>query len=246
MSDLKIYPSFHGAQIPKQIKKIPQHYIKIEPTVEEYPFPKIWKLADKLILKKIDKLKKTPLSKEPYCRALETNLEKQNINVRFKDNIKLAKYIKNGIEMLQSNNIPVPRNIIFISSLINLIGYKGLTYWLNNHKEESPIILPKNTANKTDSIKRLYKRGFISTQNPLHVFLHEVGHWLHFQNGFDFNKNAEIWTKINIKQIKKEVSKQAIQKDDGSEFYPEFFAGSISGHKYSPEIKKLAEELSHN
>ena len=51
-----------------------------------------------------------------------------------------------------------------------------------NQKEESPIILPRNIADISENL--VTKNEFTSTSNPLHIFFHEVGHWLHHQKGF--------------------------------------------------------------
>lgn len=244
MNNLSIQPTFKARYTnTKPIKSSAHKAItpKVIPTENE--FGKIWSFVDKVVLHKIDKLKNAPFSKDTYCRSIEMRLKKENINVRFKNNTKLAGYIELGINTLKSKKIALPRNILFASSLFSAIGILGLTYMLNKNKKESPIIFPKDIANQAYKNIKAYKQGEISSPNPLHTFFHEVGHWLHFQKNFNILKNAQTWQNIDTEIIEKEVSKLATKREDGSELCAEIFAASIDNIEYSPYTKYVAKKL---
>ena len=229
MTNLTIQPNFKSRFIkPKSVKRVSQQINSQKPNSPNFEFNKFWNYIDNIVVNNINKLKKAPFSQDSYCRNLEIYLKNNNVNVRFNNNIELAKYIEQGISKLKIKNIPLPTNIIFVTPLINFLGILGLTYMLRSDKKESPIILPKNIASQTNKIKKAYERGEISTPNPLHTFFHEVGHWIHYQKGFNILRNAKFWQKVDTKQIEKEVSKLATKREDGSEFYAEIFAKKMN------------------
>ena len=101
MNNLIIQPSFQARPpITRQIKK--QAYtsnICTQKTATQKTT--FWKLADKFISKYVSYKKENNYSKEPISLWIEKNLEAQGINVRFKNNSKLAQYIQCGIDILK-------------------------------------------------------------------------------------------------------------------------------------------------
>lgn len=242
MNSLTIQPTFQ-ARYPqtKQIRKN-TCIIRNSSNTRATEKSSFWSLADRFITNYIKSRKKDNYSKEPISYWIEKNLENQGVNVRFKNNSKLAQYIQTGIDILNEKKIELPKNILFMSPIFSKLGIFGLTYMLSD-KKESPIILPKNIGEISER-EICKKRGnYFSSRSRLHIFFHEVGHWLHHQTGFDIEKNTRIWNTINKEEIAKKVSKQAIQCEDGSDFCAEVFASQILDNELDDNIIELAKKL---
>ena len=192
---------------------------------------KIWDYTDKLLLNKINQNKNAPFSKNPQLNFIEKLLSASQINVRFKENLKLGIFIKDKLDKMQKFNLELPKNILFFPSILfDLTAIKGLTYNFFNNCKQSVIILPKNIYKKKDGEQ---------------TFFHEAGHWLHFQENYDVEKNCEIWHQnANLERIKEVVSKSATKVNDGSELCAEIFSRQMLGEDLPEDIIELAEKLS--
>lgn len=207
--------------------------IKNIPVSQKIPLKRA--LFEKFIYFSICKLKNSKYSKKAPVRELEKKLEKDGINVRFKDDEKLANYIKTGIDILKDKGIEIPQNILFAPSFLIK---RGLAVWSKSFpQKEAPIILSRE----------IYKQPLserYSSDHPCHTLFHEAGHWLHFQNNFDPEKNYKLWkSRANVEQIKNIVSQRAAELEDGSELCAETFAGIIAGKRYPKHIISFVEEL---
>jgi len=200
-----------------------------------------WNKTEKFLYKRICKLKLQPFSDVKNIREIEQFLFNNGVNVRFGSNLKLAEYVKNAVLNILKQNYPLPKNILFMPSIISFIGIRGMTYRFQNHDPlESPVILPNNIA----KLKQAGNNGYHSTDSPYHTFYHEAGHYYHMLNNYDVNKNCKIWAKYaDTDLISEIVSKRATALNDGSEFCAEVFAGIIDGKKYPTEIWDLSKKL---
>lgn len=242
MNKISLYPSFKAQPLRqrniKQVSKpIYKEFSNCKKNCIRNPF---WEFADKFVSRFVDYKKEAKYSQEPQTRWMEIDLERSGVHTRFNNDTKLAQFIYNGIEQLKSKNIPLPKNIIFTSKILPKLGIYGLTYMLNQ-KEESPIILPRNIADISKSL--VTKSEFTSTSNPLHIFFHEVGHWLHHQKGFSAEENAKLYKQNNGDTLSQKISELATTSNDGSDFCAEIFAGQMASQKYSDETINLAKQL---
>ena len=193
-------------------------------------------LIEKLIYSYVNKMKKSSFSQNPEVRKAEEKLAELGINTRFHNDKKLAEYALGAIECLQKHNIEVPHNIIFTSPFW---VKTGISIWSRTFpQKEAPIILSNKIYENTPNNKNL------SSNHPYHTFFHETGHWLHFNNGLNIQKNYKTWQKYaNPERIANIVSKRAIDLEDGSEFCAEVFAGIMSGKDFPNDILLLLEKL---
>lgn len=209
-----------------------------------YKRPKIWSIVDNFVKGKIEKLKQSKFSSDPRVRSIEFNLHHQGVEVRFNDDLDLAKFFEKGVETLQDKGIECPKNFFFVTPKIKKLGIMGATYNLIEDPKESPVILTKDIAEKASETKNLYEKGITSTDNPYHTFFHETGHWLLFKNQYDKEKSCQIFEKEADKEvIAKEVSRMCITTNDGSEFCTEYFAAKMAGKDFTEEIENLAKKL---
>lgn len=235
--------SFQAKPIYKTSQKIAhKHVTRPKTQIPQKTNFSFWNLIDNLIPKVIASNKKTNYSEELLCHWTEKTLEKKGVNVRFKNDPKLAQYIQSSVDILEEKNIPLPKNILFMPSIMSKIGILGLTYMLQN-KKESPIILPRNIAKQsTENIKK-NNDGYFSTKSVLHIFLHEVGHWLHHQKGFSVDKNRKLWKNVDKELVKNDLSELALKCDDGSDFCAEIFVAQLLDEKIGPKLLNLAKKL---
>ncbi len=212
--------AFKGMRKPQELQKVPLKRA----------------LFEKFIYRVVKNLKKSKFSSSPEIKKIEQELSLEGINVRFNNDEKLAEYITNGINILKSKGVDIPKNIVFAPSFLLK---SGLAVWSKTFpQKEAPIILSKTIYKNTDNTAKL------SSDHPNHTFFHETGHWLHFNNNFDPYRNYRIWIKkADTQRIEEVVSKRASELEDGSEFCAEVFSGIMSGKTYPEDIIKLAKEL---
>lgn len=193
-------------------------------------------LFEKFIYEIVKRMKKSSFSSLPEIKEIEQNLSLDGVNVRFNNNKELAEYVTNGINILKAKGVEIPRNILFAPPFLLK---SGLAVWSKTFpQKEAPIILSKTIYKNTGNTSKL------ASNHPNHTFFHETGHWLHFNNNFNPQKNYKIWTeKADIQRIKEVVSQRAGEMEDGSEFCAEVFSGIMSGKTYPKDIINLAKIL---
>lgn len=189
---------------------------------------------EKFIKYKIDKLQNAKFSKNMEVCEIEKFLKSKGVNVRFHNNLELANYVKNCIEILVERKIPLIKNILLMPKIL---GRNSCAIWsLTFSQKDAPIILSQKAYKKRNK-----EVGFFSSKSPMHTFFHEMGHWLHFNSKFNINKNFYNWQLYaDERLIKETVSTRASQLQDGSELCAEVFAGAMAGKKYPPSILDLA------
>ena len=72
---------------------------------------------------------------------------------------------------------------------------------------------------------------------------HEVGHWLHFQDLPTKKERKSIWATVDKNEIENNVSKRAIQNNEGLEFVAEVFKGLVKGQKFNNYIMETYKRL---
>ena len=205
--------------------------------------PAIWNAVDNFVKKRIQKLKHSKFSSDPRVRSIEYNLHNKGVNIRFNEDLDLARFMEAGIKTLQEKNIKCPPNIFFVTPKIKKLGISGATYNLHDNPNESPVILTKDIAATNDASK-LFEQGISSTDNPYHIFFHEVGHWLLFSNKYDAQESCQIFeNEADKESIIKEVSEMGISTNDGSDFCSEYFAAKMIGKTFSEKTENLAKKL---
>lgn len=193
-------------------------------------------LIEQFICGCVKRMQNSDFSKNPTIQKIEKELAKSGINARFKNDPQLAEYVTGAIKILKEHNVEIPHNILFAPSFLLK---SGLAVWSETFpQKEAPIILSNKIYQNTSTNTNL------SSTHPYHTFFHETGHWLHFKNDFDPQKNYEIWQKnADLERIKETVSQRATSYSDGSEFCAELFSGIISGKHYPDDIMLLAKSL---
>ena len=243
MNSLTITPiSFKAQPFKTNTIKKTSSLLKKEKTSSAIKTFSLWNVADKVVTSIVKNKPRADYSTEPLSFWVEKNLEKKGVNVRFKNNLKLAQYTQTGIDFLEEKNLPLPKNIYYVSPILGLLGVRGMTYMLKD-KKESPIILPRNIVDTAEVSYKNFTEKKQSSPGLLHIFFHEVGHWLHHQKGFNPIANNVIWQKQNQDEIAQNVSKLAVTSNDGSDFCAEIFAGQMNDIEFSDSLIALAKEL---
>ena len=188
--------------------------------------------------------KQSKYSKNEEVSIIEKNLAKKNVMIRFKNNVKIAKFIQNGLENIERAGYELPKNIFIVSPATIHRAGGAAAMFKNKPTLDAPIFLPKNILSLSEKkIKQKNKLGIYSTNNGSYYIHHEVGHWLHFQNQPNHGECRQIWQVANKKLINQEVSQMALKMDDGTEFVAEVFAGLIDGKKYGEHVMEIYKEL---
>ena len=121
--------------------------------------------------------------------------------------------------------------------------------WLNKNNK-------KAQKYKEDGLKILRQKAF----NKLYLFIsknnlnkpiserfdslfHEIGHWLHFQDLPTKKERKSIWATVDKNEIENNVSKRAIQNNEGLEFVAEVFKGLVKGQKFNNYIMETYKRL---
>lgn len=143
--------------------------------------------------------------------------------------------------------------------------------WLNKnnkrtqeYQEKGLNLLHQKVGNLPDKIAfrpKFLKESFcVKVFNQLYLFIsknnlkkpiterfdslfHEVGHWLHFQNLPTKEERKAVWQEINKEKVKNDVSKRAIENNEGLEFVAEVFKGLVKGEKYDNYIMEFYNRL---
>lgn len=148
--------------------------------------------------------------------------------------------------------------------------YNSLLWFNKNNKktqkyqEEGLNILRQKVDNLPDKIAfrpRFLKESFCAKVfNQLYLFIsknnlgkpiaerfdslfHEVGHWLHFQNLPLKEDRKAVWKEIDKEKVKNDVSKRAVENNEGLEFVAEVFKGLVKGNKYDDYIMGFYNRL---
>jgi len=144
-------------------------------------------------------------------------------NRLYKNNSAVNSYKREGLNLLQGRVKNLPQNIAFLPKFL---------------KQSFCVKLPKDTY------------MFISKSNldkpkesKFDSFLHETGHYLHFQDIPPLEKRLDIWSTVDEEIIKQEVSEYAVKKKDGREFVPEVFKFLIKGKTFSQYIMDIYQSL---
>ena len=143
--------------------------------------------------------------------------------------------------------------------------------WLNKnnkkaqkYKDDGLNILRQKVDNLPDEIafrpKFLKESYCVKAFNKLYLFIsknnlnkpiskrfdslfHEVGHWLHFQDLPTKKERKSIWATVDKNEIENNVSKRAIQNNEGLEFVAEVFKGLVKGQKFNNYIMETYKRL---
>ena len=143
--------------------------------------------------------------------------------------------------------------------------------WLNKnnkrtqeYQEKGLNLLHQKVDNLPDKIAfrpKFLKESFcVKVFNQLYLFIsknnlkkpiterfdslfHEVGHWLHFQNLPTKEERKAVWKEINKEKVKSDVSKRAVENNEGLEFVAEVFKGLVKGEKYDNYIMEFYNRL---
>ena len=148
--------------------------------------------------------------------------------------------------------------------------YNSLLWFNKNNKttqkyqEEGLNILRQKVDNLPDKIAfrpRFLKESFCAKVfNKLYLFIsknnlkkpeserfdslfHEIGHWLHFQNLPTKEERKAVWKEIDKEKVKNDVSKRAVENNEGLEFVAEVFKGLVKGNKYDDYIMGFYNRL---
>lgn len=148
--------------------------------------------------------------------------------------------------------------------------YNSLLWFNKNNKktqkyqEEGLNILRQKVDNLPDKIAfrpRFLKESFCAKVfNKLYLFIsknnlkkpeserfdslfHEIGHWLHFQNLLLKEDRKAVWKEIDKEKVKNDVSKRAVENNEGLEFVAEVFKGLVKGNKYDDYIMGFYNRL---
>lgn len=148
--------------------------------------------------------------------------------------------------------------------------YNSLLWFNKNNKktqkyqEEGLNILRQKVDNLPDKIAfrpRFLKESFCAKVfNKLYLFIsknnlkkpeserfdslfHEIGHWLHFQNLPLKEDRKAVWKEIDKEKVKNDVSKRAVENNEGLEFVAEVFKGLVKGNKYDDYIMGFYNRL---
>ena len=148
-----------------------------------------------------------------------------------KNNAKAQQYKQEGFKLLEGKVDKLPNDVAFRSKYITKLS--------SCVKVFDKIYVFISKSNFTKPIQERYD-----------ALLHEIGHWLHFQQMPPKAERQAIWNTVDKEAVKKAVSERAIQDDDGKEFVAEVFKGIVKGKKYDsdtiytywllngPEVKK--------
>ena len=148
--------------------------------------------------------------------------------------------------------------------------YNSLLWFNKNNKttqkyqEEGLNILRQKVDNLPDKIAfrpRFLKESFCAKVfNKLYLFIsknnlkkpeserfdslfHEIGHWMHFQNLPTKEERKAVWKEIDKEKVKNDVSKRAVENNEGLEFVAEVFKGLVKGNKYDDYIMGFYNRL---
>lgn len=148
--------------------------------------------------------------------------------------------------------------------------YNSLLWFNKNNKktqkyqEEGLNILRQKVDNLPDKIAfrpMFLKESFCAKVfNKLYLFIsknnlkkpeserfdslfHEIGHWLHFQNLPLKEDRKAVWKEIDKEKVKNDVSKRAVENNEGLEFVAEVFKGLVKGNKYDDYIMGFYNRL---
>lgn len=137
-----------------------------------------------------------------------------------KNNAAVKKYKEEGFKLLAGKVDKLPEDIAFRSKYITKLSSCVKAF------DKFYVFISK--SNLTKPIEERYD-----------ALLHEIGHWLHFQQMPPKNERKIIWSMADKEKIKKQVSERAIQDDDGKEFVAEVFKGIVKGKKYDADTSYL-------
>lgn len=140
-----------------------------------------------------------------------------------KNNVNAQNYQKEGLNLLRGKVDKLPEKIAFRPKFIK---QSACVKALNNFY----IFISKNNFTKPVSEK-------------FDALFHEVGHWLHFQNLPPKRERQNVWSKIDLEKIKKEVSERATQNNEGLEFVAEVFKGLVKGKTYDDYVMNFYKRL---
>ena len=138
-----------------------------------------------------------------------------------KNNPRTKKKKNEGLKLLAGKVARLPENIAF-----------------------KPSFTPKSSCIK--AFDKLYI--FISKSNlkkpeseRYDSLIHEIGHWLHFQNLPSPAERKTAWRNVNLNKIHTEVSPRAAS--DSKEFVAEVFKWLIKGKTFDEYIMNLYKQL---
>lgn len=137
-----------------------------------------------------------------------------------KNNPKTRAYKEEGLKLLAGKVDKLPEDIAFRSKYITKLSSCVKAF------DKFYIFISK--SNLTKPIDEKYD-----------ALLHEIGHWLHFQQMPPKAERQAIWKMADKEKIRKAVSERAVQDDDGKEFVAEVFKGLIKGEKYDADTSYI-------
>lgn len=191
-------------------------------------------------------------SSNEQVAEIEKRLVQKGVNVRFNNNHELATLVEKCLGNVQKEGFNVPKDIL-ISDIPDIHKYSVIG-WVPQFRKKTalnaPLELSKNYISQQkefieESI-RLYKEhkfDMFSTNTMDSSILHEIGHWLHFQDIPDKKTCEKIWSTVNEKAIVQEVSFYAKNEKDGIDFVAEVFAGLMEGQRYSEYVMDIYKQL---
>lgn len=202
-------------------------------------------LVEKVIILIEKIIEKTEVSKDPSVFKIEKELEKQGIVARFRNDIEMAKLLKNGLSQIKKTGFNVPKFFLVVKKDV-IPGANGATMiFRQSTASKAPILLVKNRIYNVfeDLMESISGTKSFSTTNPARTIFHETGHWLHFHNKPNNEECLKIWSKVDENVIRREVSDEAVRRKDGAEFVAEVFAGIVDGKKYSDYVMDIYKQL---
>lgn len=209
---------------------------------KEFPFYQ--NIFEKFLMKQATLVKISKYSKNKDVSMIEQYFANMGVNVRFRNDLNLAKFVKKGLDDIQLAGYQLPKTILFVPQGA-LHGASGAAVIFRKPLQaQAPILFPRKIEflSKQHIVEK-YCSGHYSTDNISKHIFHEVGHWLHFQDKPDIQTCENIWKTADKKLIEQEVSKNALKLDDGTEFIAEVFAGLVDGKKYSEHTMDIYKKL---
>jgi len=207
-------------------------------------FPFYQPILEKILISMEKRMQKISYSKNIEVAAIEKKFGAKGVNVRFLNNLELAKFIQTGLVDIENAGYKLPNNIFIVPPMLIHEANGAAIIFRDSIKSEAPICFSLNIKAKSHKgIAQKYNLGVCSTNNVSHFIYHEVGHWLHFQNKPSTRASEKIWNSAEKELIKNEVSQTAISYSDGTEFVAEVFSGLIDGKKYSNHVIDVYKQL---
>lgn len=144
-------------------------------------------------------------------------------NRLYKNNAAVNAYKEEGLNLMRGKVENLPLNIAFLPKFMKqsfcVKIFDKIYMFVSNSN------LKKPQEEKFDS------------------FLHESGHYLHFQNMPSIEERMDIWEKADKEKIKTSVSEYSVKKKDGREFVPEVFKFLIKGKTFDDYIMNIYQSL---